>query len=166
MTDDGPGQEITPAVLRELAGEAEALVARIRAAEERLRRDPEDSNRAGYRLPDAAGRLLDVASDLHETAGDVARARVARDPRLCGIPWGICPDHGNTLRGLGGRTWCTAPGCSRRWAYDRLGTPCQETITHTVTDTPGTELLACDGHAKDAAARLDGATVDPRKAAP
>lgn len=37
----------------------------------------------------------------------------------CLIPWGVWPELGNTLTTTGGRTWCRAIGCGRRWNYDR-----------------------------------------------
>ncbi|PWI06398.1 hypothetical protein DIZ27_33420 [Streptomyces sp. NWU339] len=75
------------------------------------------------------------------------------------VYWGVCPVHGNTLRGTGGRTWCTDPNCARSWDYDRLGNACGEPATHTITDAEGGTIRACDGQAKDAANRLDGAVT-------
>ncbi|MGW1807194.1 hypothetical protein [Streptomyces sp. NPDC002078] len=161
MTDPakpaGPG-EPTPAELRALMAEATALQGRITDIQERLRAS-EETRHTTFRLDDAAGRVAQAAEALGETASDLARTRVARDPKLCDVPWGVCPEHGNTLRGTGGRTWCTDPTCTRSWDYDRLGNACGEPATHTITDAEGETIRACDGHAKDAANRLDGAVI-------
>ncbi len=74
---------------------------------------------------------------LLETADDLARL-AAVPAGACGIGWGVCPDHGNTLTTSGGRTWCRTPGCGRTWGYDRVSTPCAEPVTHTVLDAGGT----------------------------
>ncbi|MFB8046286.1 hypothetical protein ACFC8F_33880, partial [Streptomyces hydrogenans] len=123
--------------------------------------DNEDIRRTKFRLEDAAGLVRDVRKDLDETAGDLARVRAVRDGSVCAVPWGVCPDHGNTLRGSGGRSWCTELGCTRTWTYDRTGSPCGEPLSARVTDAFGGSFLACQGHAMDAEKRLDGAVVTP-----
>ncbi|MFL4496505.1 hypothetical protein ACJ6WD_35485 [Streptomyces sp. VTCC 41912] len=158
--DDPVDPEPTPASIRALISEADVLQERIRAVERALR-STEETRHSGFRLDDAAGRLADVSRALEETASDLARVRAVRDGSVCAVPWGVCPDHGNTLRGTGGRTWCTDPGCARTWNYDRLGSPCGEPLTHEVTDATGESFRTCAGHAKDAAERLVGGTVTP-----
>ncbi|GHH26003.1 hypothetical protein [Streptomyces rubradiris] len=159
MSDD---QEPTPAELRALMTEADALQRRILDISERLGASAsEDVRRTRFRLEDAAGAVRTVRQDLDETAGDLARVRAVRDGRVCAVPWGVCPDHGNTLTGTGGRAWCTAPACTRRWGYDRLASPCGEPLTHRVADADGGSFLACTGHAMDASKRLVDGTVTP-----
>ncbi|MFJ9810705.1 hypothetical protein ACIRTB_21005 [Streptomyces sp. NPDC101158] len=148
----------TPAELRALAADVEGLEQRILDVRARLRANEETRDTA-FRLDDAAENVRRGREALELTVGDLIRTRTARDPKLCGVPWGVCPEHGNTLRGSGGRTWCTDPACSRSWGYDKLGTACGEPVTHTVTDAAGASFLACRGHAMDAEKRLEGGTV-------
>jgi hypothetical protein len=150
---------LSPAGLRDLAAAAEHLAARIDVADSALAADPDDHrSRTGFRLSDAAGQCRQAAAALEETAGDLARI-AAVPAHACPIGWGVCPDHGNTLTGSGGRAWCRSAGCGRRWGYDRLGSPCAEPVTHRVTDAEGTVHDVCDGHAIDCRERLIGATV-------
>lgn len=75
----------------------------------------------------------------------------------CGIPWGICPEHGQTLRASGAQSWCMV--CGRRWDFDRLGQRCSEPVCARVLDALGAELEVCRGHALAADARLVGCTI-------
>jgi hypothetical protein len=158
------GHQVTPARMRALARQAEALAAAIDAAEEDFRAhsaDHEDPvRRAGFRLDDAAGQARAVAVEMQATVADLARI-AARPAGSCTIPWGVCPEHGNTLTSTGGTTWCTITGCGRKWGYDRLAMPCAEPARWTLTDAEGAEALICEGHARDARNRLEGATVVP-----
>lgn len=150
---------LTLAGLRELAFAADELAARIDAADATLAADPDDHRaRTRFRLSDAAGQFRQAAAAVEETAGDLARI-AAVPSHACPIGWGVCPDHGNTLTGSGGRAWCRAAVCARRWGYDRLGSPCAEPVTHRVTDAEGTVNEVCDRHAIDCRERLIGATV-------
>ena len=147
---------VTPAELRELAARARALADDIEAVRGRFRAaGDEPTRRVGFRL-DARGWTGNVAVDLEATAGDLARVRSRGG---CPCDWGVCPDHGNTLRSSGGRCWCTAPGCHRVWGYDRLGLPCNEPVAYDVRDTEGGGGPMCAGHAADARLHLVGATV-------
>jgi hypothetical protein len=161
---DSGGHDATPARMRSLAGQAEALATAIDSAKEDFRRhsaDHEDPVRhAGFRLDDAAGQARAIATQMHDTAADLARI-AARPAGSCTIPWGVCPAHGNTLTSTGGKTWCTITGCGRTWDYDRLAMPCAEPARWKLTDQHGAKVLACDGHARDARNRLEGATVVP-----
>jgi hypothetical protein len=165
----GAGREVTPARMRGLAAQAEALAAAITAAHEDFRAVSTDHEhpvrRAGFRLGDAAGQARATARDLQETATDLARI-AARPDGSCSIRWGVCPEHGNTLASTGGTTWCTVTGCWRRWGYDRLAMPCAEPARWKVTDLEGAEGLLCDGHALDARRRLEDATVVPLSTVP
>ncbi|MFJ4343249.1 hypothetical protein [Streptomyces sp. NPDC088915] len=153
-------REPTPAELRDLMVEADALQRRILDVHTRLGASPNPEARGvKFRLEDAAGLVRDVRGDLDATASDLARVRAVQDGSVCAVPWGVCPDHGNTLRGSGGRAWCTEPGCARKWTYDRLGSPCGEPLAVKVTDSFGDSFSACQGHALDAQKRLDGAVL-------
>ncbi|NEB67448.1 hypothetical protein G3I39_10360, partial [Streptomyces fulvissimus] len=74
----------------------DALQERIRNVEHRLA-GSEETRHSVFRLSDAAGRLTDVSEALEETAGELARVRAVRDGSVCAVPWGVCPEHGNTL---------------------------------------------------------------------
>lgn len=81
----------------------------------------------------------------------------------CLVPWGVCPEHGNTLTSTDGKTWCRATGCGRMWNYDRVRLPCTEPTRWQVTDQHGEAAVMCDGHALDARKRLEGARVEVRE---
>lgn len=155
-----PDTEPTPAELRETAAAAEALAERIDDLVTRLRAaSPDEAVHGAYTLSNGASQARQTAHDLHRAASTMARTRTARGDDMCGIPWGVCPEHGNTLTSSGGQTWCRSGRCGRRWAYDRVGTPCTEPVSHEVIDQHGAAFRACNGHALDAEQRLDGATV-------
>jgi hypothetical protein len=150
---------VTPAELRALAARAEQLAADIDAVQVRLRAAADEpTRRCGYRLDDAAGEARRVGTELQATAGDLARLRGRGQ---CPCDWGVCPEHGNTLRSSGGKCWCAAPGCGRRWNYDRGGLPCTEPVAYEVRDSTGAGSPMCAGHALDARGRLVGAVITP-----
>jgi len=150
---------MTPARARGLAAAAADLYRQLREADIARDADPDPARRrAGWRLDVAAGGLRSAAEELLDTADELIRMAV-RTADACPVPWGVCPEHGATLRSSGGRCWCTAPGCLRRWHHDRLGEPCTEPVTHRVVDAEGDQLDLCDGHATDARARMVGAAV-------
>ncbi|MFD4535647.1 hypothetical protein ACFWNL_18405 [Kitasatospora sp. NPDC058397] len=90
-----------------------------------------------------------------------AQQQSADDPGRCVVPWGVCPDHGPTLRASVDRTTCTDLGCLRVWGFDRLDAPCPEPATHTVRADDGGRYGVCDGHAIAARAEITGAEVVP-----
>jgi hypothetical protein len=152
--------EPLPAELRALAAEAEALAARTAEVAARLETAPDDQlQRLARPIARATHDLCDYTDEVARTAESLARVRVARDPSLCDVPWGVCPAHGITLRASGDRAWCTHPGCDREWDYDRLHTPCTEPATAVVTDADGATGRLCAAHARDAGDRLTGCTV-------
>ncbi|MFB6717226.1 MULTISPECIES: hypothetical protein [unclassified Streptomyces] len=71
----------------------------------------------------------------------------ATDPSRCTVPWGVCPEHGGTLKSSGGRAWCTDLACLNVWPYDRLDAACTEPATHAVQADNGDRYVVCDGHA-------------------
>jgi hypothetical protein len=83
--------------------------------------------------------------------------------QLCGVPWGVCPDHGNTLSSSAGKTRCRTTGCGRTWEYDRGREPCAEVVHAVVVDANGTRRAMCKGHVLDAHehGRLIGCTIEP-----
>jgi hypothetical protein len=148
----------TPADLRELAGRADQLAADIGAVRDRMRASGDDATaRAAWPLDEIGADVAAAAAGLGEAADGLARVRVAADPAICGIPWGVCPEHGNTLASSGGQTCCRT--CQRRWSFNRQHGPCTEPISHRVVDAQGTESLMCQGHAQDASDTLVGSTV-------
>lgn len=82
----------------------------------------------------------------------------------CSAEWGVCPEHGDTLRSSARETRCTYPGCDRIWAYDRLDLPCGEPIEYDVTNPDGTDGGGvCEGHAIGARDQLPEATFTVRR---
>ncbi|MEU4549992.1 hypothetical protein [Nonomuraea dietziae] len=146
--------------MRELAARADQLAAAITALHEELRQGEDAVSRTGFRLDDAAGWARRISGDLQETASDLARI-AARPADSCAVPWGVCPEHGNTLTSTSGTTRCNAGGCGRTWGYNRDNAPCAEPATHRLVDAEGTEALICDGHAIDARNRLIGGRIEP-----
>jgi len=148
----------------QLAGRAAALAADLDTAHgERFAVADALIRRAGYRLPDAAGQLRQVAADLRATVLELAQL-AARTESTCPAQWGCCPDHGGTLRSSGGRCWCTAPGCGREWDYDRDGRPCTEPAAFEVRgigDQADAWGRLCAGHTRTAREQIDGVQVRP-----
>ncbi|TJZ97819.1 hypothetical protein [Actinacidiphila oryziradicis] len=80
-------------------------------------------------------------------------------PDRCAVPWGVCPDHGGTLRSSAGRSsWCTDLACLNTWNYDRLDAACPEKATHTVQAADG-RYVVCTGHAIAARSQITDAQV-------
>jgi len=151
---------------RELGTRAEALASAITTLHHDIQAAHDQSaRRAGFRCDDAIGCAREAAGELCDTADDLDRIAAASVPGTCPIPWGACPEHGNTLTSSGGLTWCRDAGCGRTWSYDHIGLPCTEPARWTVTDQHGGTGMMCDGHALDAAKRLDGARTAPLLAA-
>ena len=74
----------------------------------------------------------------------------AADPSRCTMPWGVCPEHGGTLKsrasGTGGfGSWCT-------------GT---EPATHTIQADNGDRYVVCDGHTLTARTQITDGQVLP-----
>jgi hypothetical protein len=151
---------------RDLASRADALAAEIGALHREIRaavREP--VRRAGFRCDTAAGSVRQATGELRDTAADLDRISAASAPSTCSIPWGVCPEHGNTLVSTAGKTWCREWECQRRWDYDRAALPCPEPARWTITDQSGGTSVMCDGHAFDATRHLEGARVAPLMAA-
>jgi hypothetical protein len=144
----------TPAQLRELVARVESLATAVDDMKARLRGAQDGpTSRVGFRLDYAAGQMRDGATAERETAADLERVLGRSD---CDAEWGACPEHGGTLRGSGGVTWCEGPGCRRVWNHDRLGLPCDEPAVFVVRDGTGSEMRLCGGHIIEARRRLSG----------
>ncbi|RVX47022.1 hypothetical protein EDD27_9941 [Nonomuraea polychroma] len=142
---------VTPAHLRALASRAEALTAEVRAlCGGAPNGSPEHDHLAMARL--AADWLSRGAEDLQRAAADLAKLQ----SQPCGLPWRVCPEHGNTLSSGAGVSTCRV--CRRTWTYDRPGQPCREPVTWKVIDRAGTETRMCAGHVLGARAAAGGAT--------
>ncbi|MDR8413750.1 hypothetical protein [Nonomuraea sp. 3-1Str] len=145
---------VTPAQLRDLASRAEALAAEVRSlCDSEPAGSPESDRLRAARH--AADWLARGGEDLQRAAGDLARLR-SQPEQPCGIPWGVCPEHGNTLSAGAGVTTCRV--CRRTWNDDRAGRPCPEPVTWKVTDSSGTETKVCNGHVLAARAAVRAAT--------
>ncbi|MFB6992313.1 hypothetical protein ACFC0C_40340 [Streptomyces sp. NPDC056178] len=88
------------------------------------------------------------------------------DPSRYTVPWGVCPEHGGTLKsrasGTGGfDSWCTDFTGFNVWPYDRLDAACIELATHTVQADNGDRYVVCDGHALTASAQITDGQVLP-----
>ncbi|SEG97847.1 hypothetical protein SAMN05444920_11186 [Nonomuraea solani] len=101
----------------------------------------------------AAGWMARGAEDLQLAAKELARVQAEQ---TCAMPWGVCPEHGNTLSSRAGISECRV--CHRTWNYDRPGRPCGQPVTWRVIDRTGNETRMCDGHVLGARAAVAGAT--------
>lgn len=154
---------ITPDQIRELAARLFALATEIDDVDADRSGATEPALRqTGYRLAEAAGLCRRAAEELLADATELGTALSwLASTATCRAEWGVCPEHGNTLTGSGGRSWCRTPGCGRRWGYDRVGQPCQEPAHWLLRDSAGGESQLCDGHALDARERLVDAVLIP-----
>lgn len=140
-----------------LADEIGILHGDVRAARD------EPVRRARFRCDSAIGWLKQASAELQEAADHFDRVAAAMKPGACAVPWGVCPEYGNTLTSSGRKTWCRAAGCGRTWSYDRGGLPCIEPARWQVADKYGAVSMMCDGHALEDRKRLDGARVELRE---
>jgi hypothetical protein len=93
----GDGRELTPARMRALAGQAEALAAALTEAQQGFRQSGEPVSLAGFRLDNAIGEARSIAAELQQTAGDLARlARTqpeAGQANATSDPWAASRAH-------------------------------------------------------------------------
>jgi hypothetical protein len=153
-----PAQASDPDRFRRLARAALSLAGEIRSAHADLRGSHHDFIGRAFRLGDAAGQAEGIANALEDTASDLDRY-LSRPSGACEIPWGVCPEHGNTLVSTGRGATCQV--CSRTWDYGRVAMPCEEPARWHLSDAHGESRRVCDGHATDARARLDHARLTP-----
>ncbi|MEU6714606.1 hypothetical protein ABZ897_24320 [Nonomuraea sp. NPDC046802] len=138
---------VTPAHLRDLASRAEVLTTEALT----LGGGPPEGDYLAV-VRQAVESLARGAEALRRAAADLAELQA----QPCGMPWTVCPEHGNTLSSSAGISTCRV--CRRTWHYDRLGQPCREPVTWKVIDRAGTETRMCDGHVLGARAAVEGAT--------
>lgn len=152
---EAPAAEPTPEQLLQMAAELAALRSRIEAAYGAAPRSATQ-----MRLSAASECLSDARRELTAAADDLRRvAAVPAD--ACNWPWGVCPEHGDTLTASGGKTWCRVRNCRHKWEYDYMDTPCPEPTAYTISDDAGSEpKRVCYGHAL-AARRIPGIAYDP-----
>ena len=106
---------------------------------------------------DNAARAVDAArAALIHDIEIITDAVLAADPSRCQVPWGVCPEHGNTLTTSGGRTRCRWSGCGRTWPGNRVQAHCGEPATALIADAGGEQSRLCAGHWADARERLIG----------
>lgn len=162
MAEESPTTEPTPTDLRGLAAEVELLMEHAQALGARLRASDDDAVRAlGGAVGEDLEHLREYRAALEKATDRLVRLRSARDPKLCGMPRGVCPDHGATLRTRHGQSRCQIGTCGREWSYDRAGAPCTEPVCSIVVDITGAERPMCIGHVMDVSERVIGATVKP-----
>jgi hypothetical protein len=146
----------------ELADRVGALIADIAALGADMKAaDSESVRRVSFGCLTSVEGMQDAVRCLRDMADDLERIEAASAPGVCSVPWGVCPEYGNTLASSGGKTWCRAMFCRRTWDHDRAGLPCAEPARWALRDQLGGVAVMCDGHARDAAASIDGAKVDP-----
>lgn len=144
----------------DIAGRAEALAAEITSLDRAIQTaDGERVRHVGFRCVTAADDARQAAAGLLETAADLERITATAAPGVCRVPWGVCPQHGNTLTSSAGKTWCRNAGCDRTWDYDRSSLPCPEPARWTVIDQNGGTSVMCDGHVYDAVKCIEGVRI-------
>ena len=98
INHNSPSPSDLAARARELAAHAEALASAITTLHHGIRTAHEESvRRTGFRCDTATGWAREAARELHNTADDLDRIAAAAAPGNCPVPWGVCPEHGNTL---------------------------------------------------------------------
>ena len=106
---------------------------------------------------DNAARAVDAArAALAHEVTITMEAVLAADPSRCQVPWGACPDHGNTLITSGEWTRCRRPGCGRTWPGNRVQAHCGEPATVLIADAASDQTRLRAGHWADARERLIG----------
>ncbi|MFK4084575.1 hypothetical protein ACI2LF_10735 [Kribbella sp. NPDC020789] len=137
------GEFTTPVRVDEIAVAAMALSENLSAA---TRGMPESVALREFRreLDQAASTFRTLAGKLEATAGSLVRL-AANDGEVCGVGWGVCPEHGLTLMNVGETVSCHILGCNRpnEGAVER----CEHPVAYRVVDAAGPALLTCAGHA-------------------
>jgi hypothetical protein len=104
----------------------------------------------------AAAALTELRQRLARDLVDAEDAILAADETVCSAEWGVCPEHGSTLRSSGGKSWCTALWCGRSWTTNRFARHCTEPTALIAADQNGERTRLCAGHWLDAQERLVG----------
>lgn len=162
LTPQSERPEPSPPEVAALIYEADILHSRVLNLQQRLQ-GSRDLRHLGTRLDGAARNLREVNAALGLTARELTLACAARDPEMCGVPGGVCPEHGTTLRGTGSHSWCTTASCERTWDYDRLRLPCSEPATHQIAwvteEGVRLEYFVCVGHSMPVLRQVRGGLV-------
>ncbi|WP_148256689.1 hypothetical protein [Kribbella flavida] len=145
----------TPVRVDEIALAAKALSEDLLAATQGL---PESvaSRQLRRDLDEAADTFRALASELQSTAGDLIRL-AASEGQVCGVTWGVCPDHGLTLVNVGEAASCHVLGCHQEQVAP--AEPCTQPVAYKVVDVAGPAMFACAGHAIACRLHLDGAVI-------
>jgi hypothetical protein len=149
------GEFNTPVRVDEIAVAAMALSENLQAA---TRGMPETPQLRKFRqdLDQAASTFRTIAGELEATAGSLIRL-AANEGQICGVGWGVCPEHGLTLMNVGETVSCHVLGCHREneGAVER----CEHPVAYRVVDAAGPALLTCAGHAIACRLYLDDAVI-------
>jgi hypothetical protein len=145
----------TPVRVDEIALAAKALSEDLLAATQGM---PETvaSRQLRRDLDEAVETFRAVASELQSTAGSLVRL-AASEGQVCGVTWGVCPDHGLTLMNVGEVATCHVLGCH----HEQQGPTerCAQPVAYKVVDVAGPALFTCAGHAIACRLHLDGAVI-------
>jgi hypothetical protein len=145
----------TPVRVDEIALAAKALSEDLLAATQGM---PETvaSRQLRRDLDNAVETFRAVASELQSTAGSLVRL-AASEGQVCGVTWGVCPEHGLTLMNVGEVATCHVLGCH----HEQQGPTelCAQPVAYKVVDVAGPALFTCAGHAIACRLHLDGAVI-------
>ncbi|RZU10845.1 hypothetical protein EV645_6000 [Kribbella rubisoli] len=133
----------TPVRVDEIAVAAMTLAEDLQAATQSMP-DSTELRRFRQELDQAATTFREMASKLEATAGKLVRL-AANEGQVCGVGWGVCPEHGLTLMNIGDTATCHVLGCGRQ--NEGEVERCEHPVAYKVVDAAGPALLTCSGHA-------------------
>ena len=133
----------TPVRVDEIAVAAMTLAEDLQAATQSMP-DSTELRRFRHELDQAATTFREMASKLEATAGKLVRL-AANEGQVCGVGWGVCPEHGLTLMNIGDTATCHVLGCGRQ--NEGEVERCEHPVAYKVVDAAGPALLTCSGHA-------------------
>ncbi|WP_143465535.1 hypothetical protein [Kribbella sp. ALI-6-A] len=146
----------TPVRVDEIALAAKALSEDLLIATRGLPESVE-SRQLRRDLDAAVETFRAVASHLQSTAGSLVRL-AASEGLVCGVTWGVCPDHGLTLMNVDGEiASCHVLGCHLQ--QQAPAERCPQPVAYKVVDAAGPALFTCAGHAIACRLHLDGAVI-------
>lgn len=133
----------TPVRVDEIAVAAMTLAEDLQAATQSMP-DSSELRRFRHELDQAATTFREMATKLEATAGKLVRL-AANEGQVCGVGWGVCPEHGLTLMNIGDTATCHVLGCGRQ--NEGEVERCEHPVAYKVVDAAGPALLTCSGHA-------------------
>jgi hypothetical protein len=133
----------TPVRVDEIAVAAMTLAEDLQAATQSMP-DSTELRRFRQELDQAATTFRKMATKLEATAGKLVRL-AANEGQVCGVGWGVCPEHGLTLMNIGDTATCHVLGCGRQ--NEGEVERCEHPVAYKVVDAAGPALLTCSGHA-------------------